>query len=72
MTLESDNEYHFQYTFVLDFGNLFVEGDYLFENEKELSMDGFMPISKLTKIFTDIENNLKILFTYIMKIQICI
>jgi hypothetical protein len=59
MALESDNEYHFQYTFILDFGNLIGSGNYLlFEHEKELSMEEFIPISKLTKIFADIENNL--------------
>jgi len=59
-TLEPDNEYHIQYSFSLDFSDLRGRDEFfLFENGKELEMEEFIPISKLTKIFNDIEECLK-------------
>jgi hypothetical protein len=58
--LEPDNEYHIQHSFTLDFNDLRGRDKFfLFENGEELEMEDFIPISKLTKIFNDIEECLK-------------
>lgn len=58
-TLDPEQEYHVQYTFTLDFGNLTGGGRFLlFDKGQELEMEEIIPISKITKVFTDIENSI--------------
>lgn len=59
-TLEPDLEYHTQHSFVLDFGNLFRQDQFLFfDKGKELQMEEIIPLDLVTKRFTDIENSVK-------------
>lgn len=54
--LDPETEYNFSYNFSLNFGSLFENGYYYFDNDKELGTPDTMPLSKLTKIFSDIES----------------
>ena len=59
-TLDPEQEYHFMYSFKLEFGNLTGTGNYLlFDKGEEREVEESIPLSKITKIFTDSENTLK-------------
>lgn len=55
--LASDNEYHPQYAFILDFGNFFTEKYLLFDGGEELGTFEEFPLYKLTNVFIDIQNS---------------
>jgi hypothetical protein len=57
--LDKEQEYHFMYSFNLEFGNLTGTENYLlFDKGEEKETQESIPLSKITKIFTDIENSI--------------
>lgn len=58
-TLDPEQEYHVNYSFKLEFDNLVVTDNYLlFDKGEEKETRESIPLSKITKIFTDIENSI--------------
>jgi hypothetical protein len=58
-TLDPEQEYYLNYSFRLEFGNLTRTENYLlFDKGEEKETQESIPLSKITKIFTDIENSI--------------
>lgn len=55
-TLDPEQEYSVLYSFTLEFGNLTGNGYLIFDKDEEKETAEFVPLSKITKIFSDIEN----------------